>query len=45
MIAVLDSSNGLTAITDAPTPAYGHPFPRKGNWAPAAAARSGQEIM
>ena len=32
MIAVLDSSNDLTAIADAPTPAYGHPFPREGEF-------------
>jgi len=29
-IQLSDSSNGLSAIADAPTPAYGHPFPKEG---------------
>ena len=32
MIAVLNSSNGLTAIAGAPTPTFGHPFHGKGSW-------------
>jgi len=29
-IQLPDSSNGLTALAEAPTPAYGHPFPKEG---------------
>ena len=29
-----DSSNGLTALAEAPTPAYGHPFPKEGELRP-----------